>query len=169
MSCPCRVPFELYPDASEWGPLLWTCLHGLAERSGKVVTPMYQEDERRAWLALYKATAEIIPCPACKEHFQEYLKLHPTDELKQIPYARLHDWVRDWFWEVHNWVNMTLKKPVFDKDSLTARYKGISLRKALRDLENPMKRAIMLSGNNNKKFADWKSKFILILSILGVE
>lgn len=159
---------ETYPDASEWGPILWSILHGLAERSGRPVTPMYAEDERRAWIPLFQLTSDIIPCHICKEHFKAYLKEHPVEELKRIPLHELHEWLRDWFYTVHEWVNMTLEKPSFPKEGLTAAYGTLSIRQRLKQLEVPMSRAIMLSGNNMKKFSEWKQKVQLILSILGL-
>jgi len=168
MPCACRVPFELYPEASEWGPLLWASLHGLAERSGRPVSPLYGEDERRGWISLFQMTGDIIPCAICKEHFQDYFKEHPIDELKRIPLFELRDWVRDWFWTVHNWVNVTLGKPEFSKEELTAKYGNMNLRRGLTDLEVPFKRAIVLSGTNARKFGEWKAKYLYILSILGI-
>jgi hypothetical protein len=168
MPCACRVPFELYPDASEWGPLLWTALHGLAERSGSPTAALFAEDERRAWIALFKATGDIIPCPVCKEHFQDYFKEHPIEELKTIPIYKLHDWVRDWFWEVHNWVNITLGKPEFPKEDLATKFGKIPLRQVLNSLDIPMNRAIVLSGTKHMKFKEWKGKYVMILGILGI-
>lgn len=168
MPCACQLPFELYPDAAEWGPILWTLLHGLAERSGKPVVPMYAEDERRAWLHFFKQTGEIIPCPACKEHYNKYLEHHPIDALKTLPLSKLNDWVRTWFWEVHEWVNDTLGKPPFPKSDLTAKYGTVNLRKYFPTLEKPMSLAIMLSGHQNKKFMEWKGRYMMLLSILGL-
>ena len=168
MPCSCQIPVELYPDATEWGPLLWTVLHCLAEHSGKAITPLYQEDERRAWLSFFKLTGDIIPCSMCKRHFEEYIKEHPIEQLRTIPYSALHDWIRLWFWEVHNWVNDTLSKPDFPLANLTATYASIKIRPVINSLEIPMKKAILISGNNYKKFLEWKSKAILLLSILGI-
>ena len=168
MSCPCNLPMELYPDAAEWGPLLWTILHSLAEKSGRPVSPMYAEDERRAWLQIFKLTGEIIPCHICKEHFQIYLKEHPVDHLKDISQADLHNYVTNWFWEVHNWVNMTLQKPTFPKESLASTYGSTNIRTYIKRLEAPLKRAIMLSGNQYIKYTEWKSKVLMMLSIFGM-
>jgi hypothetical protein len=159
---------ELYPEAAEWGPLLWTILHGLAEKAGKPVSPMYAEDERRAWIILFKLTGDIIPCHICKEHFQIYLKEHPVDELRNLPLSLINDWIRTWFWEVHNWVNMTLQKPVFSKDQLSATYGSVNIRTYIKRLESPLKRAIMLSGNQFIKFTEWKGKVLMMLSIFGM-
>jgi hypothetical protein len=168
MPCPCNLPLELYPEAAEWGPLLWTILHALAEKSGRTVSPLYGEDERRTWIHFFKHTSEIIPCHVCKEHFRLYLKEHPVDELKTIPLSGLHNWIRTWFWEVHQWVNMTLEKPSFSMDLLTVTYSNIDIRTYIKRLEAPLKRAIMLSGNQYIKFNEWKSKTLLLLSLFGM-
>jgi len=159
---------ELYPEAAEWGPLLWTILHGLAEKTGKPISPIYAEDERRAWLQFFKLTGDIIPCHICKEHFQIYLREHPVDPLRNLPLISLNDWVRTWFWEVHNWVNMTLQKPTFLKDQLSATYGSVNIRTYIKRLEAPLKRAIMLSGNQFIKFTEWKGKLLMMLSMFGV-
>jgi hypothetical protein len=159
---------ELYPDAAEWGPLLWTILHAIAEKAGKPVSPIYAEDERRAWLQFFKLTGDIIPCHVCKEHFQIYLREHPVDQLRNLPLTALNDWVRTWFWEVHNWVNMTLQKPTFSKDQLSSTYGSVNIRIYIKRLEAPLKRAIMLSGNQFIKFTEWKGKLMMMLSIFGI-
>ena len=159
---------ELYPEAAEWGPLLWTILHAIAEKAGKPVSPIYAEDERRAWLQFFKLTGDIIPCHICKEHFQIYLREHPVDELRNLPLTAVNDWVRTWFWEVHNWVNMTLQKPTFSKDQLSSTYGSVNIRTYIKRLEAPLKRAIMLSGNQFIKFTEWKGKLLMMLSIFGI-
>lgn len=166
MSCPCNLPLHLYPDAAEWGPLLWTILHALGERAGKPVSPIYAEDERRAWIHFFKDTGDIIPCHVCKEHFQIYLKEHPVDELKNIQHSAINNWVRNWFWEVHEWVNMTLGKPSFPKEQLSS-YSRTDIRTYLKRLDDPLKRAIMLSGNQYIKFTQWKNRALTLLSIFG--
>jgi hypothetical protein len=168
MPCACKLPLEIYPDAVEWGPILWKLLHGLSEKSGRPLTPLYAEEERRAWLTFFKQTGDIIPCSACKEHFEMYLKEHPVDELKHMNLQNIHDWIRRWFWELHEWVNDTLKKPSFPFENLTPTYGAVNLRITLKQFEMPMKKAIEISGYNNKKFIDWKSKYIRMLSLYGV-
>ena len=168
MPCPCNLPPEIYPDAGEWGPILWNLLHGLAEHAGKPVTPLFAEDERKNWIALIKHTAEIIPCHICKEHFRIYLQEHPIDVLKTMPIHEMPGWIRHWFWEVHEWVNMTLSKPSFPEEDLAARYASMSLRPRLRGLDIPMNRAIRVSGNQLKKYGDWKAKYMMLLSVLGL-
>jgi Erv1 / Alr family len=168
MSCPCNLPPEIYPGAGEWGPILWSLLHGLAEHAGRPVTPLFAEDERISWIALFKLTADIIPCHICKEHFRIYLHEHPIDKLKHMPVHEISAWIKHWFWEVHEWVNMTLGKPPFPEDGLHAMYFSMSLRPRLRGLDIPMNRAIRLSGNQLRSYTQWKNKYIMLLSILGL-
>ena len=97
-----------------------------------------------------------------------YLKEHPVDELKHMNLQNIHDWIRRWFWELHEWVNDTLKKPSFPFENLTPAYGAVNLRITLKQFEMPMKKAIEISGYNNKKFIDWKSKYIRMLSLYGV-
>lgn len=168
MSCPCKLPLELYPEAAEWGPLLWTILHAAAQRAGKPLTPVFAEDERRAWIVFFKLTGEIIPCHICKEHFRLYLKEYPVDGLKTMPLSQIGPWIQTWFWEVHEWVNMTLEKPSYPKDGLGGAYGNVDIRTYIKRLEAPLKRAITLSGNQYIKFYEWKSKLITMLSIWGI-
>jgi len=152
----------------EWGPLLWKLLHGLAEKSGKPITSQYAEEERHIWLTFFKHTGDIIPCNACKEHYDIYLREHPVDVLKHMKLHDIHNWIRRWFWELHEWVNDTYKKPSFSFDDLSSMYGSINLRVTLKQFEMPMKKAIQISGYNNKKFVDWKSKYIRLLSLYGI-
>lgn len=167
MPCACRLPIETYPDATDWGPFLWAALHGAAERAGRPVSPLYIEDERRIWQALFGLTAEIIPCATCKEHFQTYLSQHSLDALATLAPPDMREWLRRWFWEVHNWVNGSLERPEFPFDELTPKYAAIDLRLNLRKLEQPMTKAINLSGVSLKRWLVWKNKYMMLLSIFG--
>ena len=168
MPCSCRLPIETYPDATDWGPLLWTALHGAAERAGRPVAALYVADERRYWQKFFKLTGEIIPCKTCKEHFQTYLAQHPVTALETLPFSELREWVRTWFWEVHEWVNGSLNKPSFPKDDLTPKYGTTDLRLNLRKLEQPISKAISLSGVGLRKWIEWKNCYLSMLSLFGV-
>jgi hypothetical protein len=168
MPCACLLPPEIYPDASEWGPILWSILHGLAEKSGHVVTPMFEGDERRALAQLFKALSKTIPCPSCKDHYDSYLKENPVDTpLKELPYQELNEYVRRWFWELHNWVNESYGKPTFPFEDLSAAYKHTNVRAALKTLDVPMKRAIRLRSNQFFGYNDFVKWSITLLSLYG--
>lgn len=90
------------------------------------------------------------------------------DPVKKMPTNQIRTYVRHWFWEVHEWVNMTLSKPAFPEADLEAAYSSIPLRSIMNALDVPMNRAIRLSGNNIKKYGEWKGKYQSMLAIYGL-
>ncbi len=84
-----------------WGPIFWMTIHIVA--LGYSDSPSYSE--KRAAKEFYEGLQFLIPCPKCKEHYRENLKLHPiTPSL---------DNRRDlfkWTVKMHNIVNKQLGK-----------------------------------------------------------
>ena len=166
MPCACLLPPEIYPDASEWGPLLWTILHGLAEKIGTSPFPQYHADERRAVLRIFKALEKVIPCPSCKEHYQVYIREHPVETaLKELPQAELREYVRKWFWELHNWVNESINHPIFPFENVTPAYRSVNLRATLKALDVPMRRAIRVRSGQLLSYNEFVNQVNLILSM----
>jgi len=169
MPCACQLPPEIYPDASEWGPILWSILHGLAERVGASPFPQYHDDERRALVRIMKSLVKVIPCPSCKEHYEVYLKEHPVDKvLMTIPYKDLKTYVKTWFWELHNWVNESLQRPLFLYIDLTPTYSSVPLRQKMRDLDVPISKAIRLRAGQFLGYKEFSNQMVIIFSILGI-
>lgn len=169
MPCSCKVPLEIYPDSAEWGPLLWTILHGIAERTGSVVTPLYRPDERRQLTNLFNAVSKMIPCPSCKEHYTEYLKEHPVEKpLKEMPYEEIRGFVRGWFWELHNWVNESYKKPIFPLEDVITAYRSTNIRQAMKKFAAPMQLAIRLQAGQLFGYNEFHKTMIMLLSLYGL-
>ena len=169
MPCACRVPWETYPEASVWGPILWKLMHGLAERVGSTPFPMYAEDERRYWIALLKAMGKMIPCPTCKEHYAAYTKENPFEApLKTQSYLDLNNWIRTYLWDLHNWVNQSNGKPEFPFEEISILYNKVNLRETLKDLRRPVELAIQLSGTQIVGFQEFSKHLSMLFSIYGV-
>lgn len=169
MPCACRLPPEIYPDSTEWGPTLWSVLHGLAERVGSVSFPLFREDERRYWIQLYTALGKMIPCPSCKDHYESYLREHPVDKvLLELPYESLQDYVRTWFWELHNWVNESHGKPIYPLESVSAAYRGTNIRRAMRLLDIPMKKAIRVRGGQQMAYTEFTKWVNMLCAVYGI-
>jgi len=170
MPCACQLPPEIYPDAIEWGPVLWNILHGIAERTGSTAFPLYRDDERRALIRMMKALVKVIPCPSCKEHYEVYLKQHPVDKtIMETPYGEpLKTYVKKWFWELHNWVNESLERPMFLYDDLTPTYKDIRLRQQLAMLDVPMKKAIRIRAGQLLGYTEFIKQCLILFSIYGI-
>ena len=161
------LPPEIYPDASEWGPLLWNILHGIAEKVGSCPFPLYYGDERRALVKIFKLLEKVIPCPSCKEHYEVYLREHPVDKpvLQDLPYHELKGYTKKWFWELHNWVNQSLQRPLFPYDQLTPTYATIDIRKNMKDLDTPMKRAIRVRSGQLISYNEFLKQVNILLSV----
>ena len=169
MPCACQLPPEIYPDASEWGPILWSILHGIAERVGSTAFAQYQADERRALIRVMKSLVKVIPCPSCKEHYDVYLKENPVDKtIMDTPYRELTTYVKTWFWELHNWVNESLSRPLFPYDDLTPTYKSVQLRQRMKDLDVPMKKAIRLRSGQLMGYTEFNNQCMILFSIFGI-
>jgi hypothetical protein len=168
MPCSCQLPPEIYPDAADWGPLLWTILHGMAEKVGTTPFPMYYNDERRALVKFYQAVAKMIPCPSCKEHYEVYLKEHPVDKaFLELPYEEIGPYARGWFWELHNWVNESHKKPLLPLEDVSALYKGADLRLTLKKFNAPMTKAIRIRGQQLLCYNEFVKWFTMLCAIYG--
>jgi hypothetical protein len=169
MPCKCKIPYKTYPEAKEWGPVLWTLLHGIAERVGTCPFPSYYADERRALASLFVKVGQMIPCPSCKEHYEVFLKENPvTVPIRSLPYPELRPFVRDWFWRLHHMVNESkgLQSPPLD--TMPAMYGNANLRMAIAQLREPMQRAIKIAGKMFMAYHDCNAVILRLLSIYGV-
>ena len=168
MPCKCKIPYEKYPEAAEWGPVLWSVLHGIAERVGTTPFPIYRPDERRALIHFFKTIGNMIPCPTCKIHFESYLKENPVEpSLKTLPYEQLRPFVRHWFWDLHNVVNESKGVAIFPETGLQI-YASINIRMPFQQLRVPMMKAIKISGSQLLSYEKFNGAVLNLLSIFGV-
>lgn len=166
MPCACQVPVPKYPDTADWGPILWTILHGLAERAGRAPLP---EDERRSWQRLIKATGEMLPCDKCRAHYSAFLQANPVTQLDTLPFAQIKMWVRSWFYTLHNEVNVENNKEVFAYEDLEATYSiSLNFQDLFWRLEPILKRAIDLSGVPLLRWLNWVKEFKMLRAAMGV-
>ena len=95
------------PALLEWGPALWRMLHYLAVRTGMpkpVQWPRLNraDEEKRIWNNLLTSLRTCLPCPRCKAHYNEYLRLHKLDIGLREP----------GLWAFHNHVRTTNEQPL---------------------------------------------------------
>jgi len=92
-----------------WGPRVWALLHTLADISNR-------RDVGQLWSTFLQASANVLPCPACKQHFQNYLRSHimiPLQNPLQITGPTMRHQIRASLHQFHNDVNRRLGKPIF--------------------------------------------------------
>jgi hypothetical protein len=86
-----------------WGPYFWGTLHIACLTAPPVLT----DEHKNAFVNFVKSYTMILPCPACRRHFQEVLDQFPVETHLSSG--------RDlfaWSVAVHNIVNMKIGKPV---------------------------------------------------------
>ena len=164
MPCACRVPVPEYPSNAAWGPILWSILHGLAEKAGQAAIP---DDEVREWQNFLKATGEVLPCDECREHYLRYTKEHPLTHFSTIPYNFLKTSVKTWLWQLHADIRTEYEKPVLPYDELEATYGSVNLQDLFWRLEPVIKKTIDIKGMGLMKWIVCNNKFKMLRSTLG--
>lgn len=165
MPCACRVPIPEYPANAEWGPILWSILHGLAEHAGEGVAFGSAGEEFRAWQRFVKATGEMLPCDECRLHYQEYLQTNP---LTQLPPELLKPNLKTWFWRLHSEIRKEYEKENLPYEDLEVTYKHVHFQDLFWRLEPILKQAIDLKGMGLFKWTTWVKEYKLLKSILGL-
>jgi hypothetical protein len=112
---------------------------------------------------------KVIPCPSCREHYEVYLREHPLEKpLKDLSHSELKDYIKTWFWELHNWVNESLGRPIYTYASLTPQYGRTNIRATLKELDIPMMRAIRVQTGKLLAYKEFVKQVLILLSIYGV-
>lgn len=168
MPCGCRIPGPAYPENGEWGPFAWRILHSLAERVTRIVFPLYENDERRAWIELLKSTGNMLPCEECRSHYKEWLLAHPVTSIQTMPYSQLREWIRTWIWTLHEDVNTRLGKTGIPYSDLSSTYSSTNISWTFKTFELVEKRAIQQQGVNLKAWLDWVKYYRTLTSVYGI-
>ena len=164
MPCACRVPVPDYPANAEWGPILWSILHGLAEKAGQASLPL---DEVREWQKFLKATGEMLPCDECRQHYLVYTKDNPLTQIETVPYSSLKTSVKTWLWQLHADIRIEYGKSVLPYDQLPATYGSVNFQDLFWRLEPVIKKTIEIKGMGLMKWIAWNNRFKMLKSTLG--
>lgn len=166
MPCNCVLDLPKYPQNEEWGPLVWSILHTLAEKAGKQTSPITRGDEQRAWPLFMKALVPVIPCPFCRTHFDDYLKQYPFE--LPLDHTAWNDFVRDYFYTFHESVNARLQKPSFPNDQLSLHYNNINtLKEILARLQTIQDRAINMGGISLLNWRAWLKQYNMLRAAIA--
>ena len=167
MVCSCMIPIPNFPTNCEWGPILWRLLHGIADKYGKVITPLFLKEQEIAWQHLLSETAKILPCKECREHYKTYLHNNPII-IKKLSIQDQKIWVQKFFFNLHNEVNVRNDKPIFDFDKLHDTYKNENFFFDLKHYEKLL--TIVFQYNEVSLFAwrAWLKSYKTLQSIYGV-
>ena len=163
MPCACQIPVPSYPETADWGPILWKILHGLAEKAGQGII---KSDEIREWQKFIKVTGEVLPCDICRGHYSTFLKANPSSQLANLSPTQVNTWVKSFFWNLHNNVNLSRSLPIYPYSELHVY--TYDLTDLLFQLTPIIKKAILLSGVPYMTWTSWVNSFKMLRSVLGV-
>jgi hypothetical protein len=154
-----------YPQNEEWGPLLWRILHTLAEKAGLQRDPLLQADEIRIWPLFVKTLGPMIPCPYCRDHFNEYIAAHPF--LYPTDFSQTNNYIRQWFYDFHESVNQRRQKSSFPFANLSSTYKNIGiLKETLQKFEVLEFKAMKLNGVTITAWQAWLRNYRTLRGVM---
>jgi hypothetical protein len=85
-----------------------------------------------------------------------------------MPYTEIGQWIRYWFWNLHNEINEGNDKPVFEESQLEDTYKHVEITPSWRALEPVMKLAINLNGISLLPWKKWLSYLRTVQGLYGI-
>ena len=139
---------------SEWGPIAWTLLHGIAERVGQQRIPSIARDEQNELRLTLRTFGALLPCQKCQIHYNDWIKRNSPDLSLKMPNYDLQENARDWIFRLHEHVNADRDiKSEISIDMLPSMYSGVNLRAAAAQLRGYYMKGIELRV---LKPDDWK-------------
>jgi hypothetical protein len=169
MPCACKTPEQnTLDDSKEWGPTFWQFLHGLAEKIGTLVSPLYAPDELKLWPQLLQMIELVLPCEECRKHCKVWVQDHPLTPMQTLTNADLKVWVKTWLWTLHSDVDFRLEKPTVTYDELEGLYSRIPLEKQYRQMDDIQKKTISYSGLKPSDWMKFVKYYRMLTSIYGL-
>lgn len=156
------------PSNKEWGPFLWTALHGLAEKLGKQTVEIMASDEAREMVLVLRGVEHIMPCEKCRKHYHDYIKKNPVDEFIQRRGEVLRQAVRVWLWKLHEHVNERNGSPSFPIEDLTPKYSSAPIADSFKELYPVLMSSIPQGLLLSEPLKSFRRHVSLLRSLLGM-
>ncbi|CAG8448642.1 24423_t:CDS:2 [Dentiscutata erythropus] len=106
------LPPDCPPDVEQLGRSTWTFLHTMAAYYPEV--PSYAQ--QRSMKTFLSTFSQFYPCDHCAEHLREEMKSKPPRVESRWALGK-------WLCEMHNIVNESLGKDIFDCNKIDERWK----------------------------------------------
>jgi hypothetical protein len=114
-----------------WGPPLWKILHGLAEALGNQPVAMLATDEAHEIVFILRDVEKIMPCQLCRNHYHQWRKDHPLEEIDKLRGHMLKTGVREWLYNLHENVNRSRGiESGITLDMIPEMYKNVDFKEA---------------------------------------
>ena len=143
-----NLPIETFgvPKNSEWGPLLWQMLHGVAEKLGRAPNQLLFLDQRREMIFILRDLENIMPCQLCRNHYKVWRSKRPIDQFPETQ-AEFREAVRIWIYDLHENINTSHDYVSgVTLDQLGPMYTGYDLKELGRQFAFLLNRAVRLKA-----------------------
>jgi hypothetical protein len=99
-----------FQNSKKVGTGIWFCL-------GLMSVNCITEEDRKYFINFMKTLSDVFPCKECGEHFREYIKKHPLEDIKAMTPSDYDDYNKNssfsYIYDFHNVVNRRLKKRIW--------------------------------------------------------
>lgn len=138
-----------------WGRVMWESLH--------YITLGYSEnptvEQKKEMYEFFMSLEKVLPCSTCRINFADHLKKYPlTNEVLASRYNLIN-----WLIQIHNDVNIMLKKPTMTYDQVVDLYLNQKTNEQLLDKSSDSNNLIITIHNY---FKQMNAKVISILIII---
>jgi len=168
MPCSCLIPMPDFPINAEWGPIIWKILHGLTLKYGKLMSPTYAKEQIMFWINYIHETEYILPCKECKAHYKEYLSKHNPNIIRTLSSDQQKLWVQNFFFNLHNEVNLRNNKPLFEFQMLESTYNNVNYTFEIKHYEKLLKIIFQYNEVTILSWMKWVKSFRSIAGIYGI-
>ena len=168
MPCSCMIPMPNFPTNCEWGPILWRIIHGLADKYGRLMYPLFAKEQEIAWPKLIEQTQYILPCKDCREHYSTYYKKNNPSILKTLKPEQQALWVQNYFFNLHNEINIENNKPAFEFSNLHSTYNSVNYTFEIKHFEKLLKVVFQYNEVSLLSWLNWLKSFRTIANIYGL-
>ena len=117
-----------------WGPNLWHLMHTVSYNTNA----NFSNVERQMLSYFYRNIGNMIPCIFCKTNYKQHLFEYPIDN-----YLENKSTLSDWVVKIHNIVNKSTNKKIYDNNEAYELHKIISGKKIINILNFLSKVAFM--------------------------
>ena len=115
-------------DSKIWGPYFWFTLHTVT--LGYPTNPNYIN--KRNYNDFFLSLQNVLPCKLCQDHYKQHLIESPISSHLDNKESLVK-----WCFDLHNKVNISLKKPEFTYDEFIEKYRKIYSPNIIEKIINP--------------------------------
>jgi hypothetical protein len=162
------IPIETYgvPKNSEWGPLLWQMLHGVAEKLGRAPSQSIFMDQRREMIFVLRDVEAVMPCQLCRNHYKDWRSRFPIDKFPETQ-KEFREAVRGWLYSLHEEVNMgNGGKSGVTLESLGPMYSGYDLKELGKQFDFLLQRCLRLKVIDRETARRFSTHYTFLVRIL---